>query len=266
MTLSENDDRVQSQPSANENYNGGRAEEVSEGKSYAVEALRRQQKLAFSQGFYPDSRSRARLVASRKRNNGIGASGASTTFGSTASGGFTQAESSDSRINGSAGNADGDPAGGQNGNLVGASNGDDRNANQGYHGNPALASSKLGTGPSKYDPQPLQAIIGRLTNTLGWSSTLNVATIAARWPQMVGPAVAQHCTVETFSDNVLVVRASSTAWANQMKLLLPTLERNIRQTLGNNAVKQVIIRGPEAPSWRKGPLHIPGRGPRDTYG
>lgn len=129
-----------------------------------------------------------------------------------------------------------------------------------------LATSKLGTGPSKYDPQPVDNVIGNLVNRLGWSSVLNIATIAARWPSIVGPSVAQHCKVETFEDNVLVVKTSSTAWANQMKLLLPTLEKQIAQAFGENAVKRVIIRGPQAPSWRKGRLHVPGRGPRDTYG
>lgn len=238
--------------------------EEREENSYAVEALRRQQEVAIQQGFYPDLKSRARLKAGRKRNAG--------NFGPVGS------WSKDSANDGSGSNGSGgDRSGGDRSDadksstahLGGAADADSSRTgslNRGYHGNPGLASSKLGTGPSKYDPQPLQAILGRLTNSLGWSGTLNVATIAARWPQIVGPAVAQHCTVETFNDNVLVVRASSTAWANQMKLLLPTLERNIRQTLGTNAVKQVIIRGPEAPSWKKGPLHIPGRGPRDTYG
>lgn len=129
-----------------------------------------------------------------------------------------------------------------------------------------LATSKLGTGPSKYDPQPVDNVIGNLVNRLGWSSVLSIATIAARWPSIVGPSVAQHCKVETFENNVLVVKTSSTAWANQMKLLLPTLEKQIAQAFGENAVKRVIIRGPQAPSWRKGRLHVPGRGPRDTYG
>lgn len=248
--------------------------EEREENSYAVEALRRQQEVAIQQGFYPDSKSRARLKAGRKRNAGNFGPGGSWSKDSTNDG----SGSNGSGIDRSSGYGTGGYGSGSDrsdadkssaahpGGAADADSSKSGSTNRGYHGNPGLASSKLGTGPSKYDPQPLQAILGRLTNSLGWSRTLNVATIAARWPQIVGTAVAQHCTVETFNDNVLVVRASSTAWANQMKLLLPTLERNIRQTLGTNAVKQVIIRGPEAPSWKKGPLHIPGRGPRDTYG
>jgi predicted nucleic acid-binding Zn ribbon protein len=31
-------------------------------------------------------------------------------------------------------------------------------------------------------------------------------------------------------------------------------------------VTSLRITGPAAPCWRKGPRHIAGRGPRDTYG
>ena len=95
---------------------------------------------------------------------------------------------------------------------------------------------------------------------------LSVAEVAAQWSQIVGPAVAQHCQVESFDEKVLYVRTSSTAWANQLQLLLPRIEKNIASRLGSAVVKQVIIRGPAAPSWKKGPWSVPGRGPRDTYG
>jgi predicted nucleic acid-binding Zn ribbon protein len=36
--------------------------------------------------------------------------------------------------------------------------------------------------------------------------------------------------------------------------------------VGNGVVKRMRIQGPAAPSWRKGPRHVSGRGPRDTYG
>jgi propionyl-CoA carboxylase beta chain len=36
--------------------------------------------------------------------------------------------------------------------------------------------------------------------------------------------------------------------------------------VGDGVVTSLKITGPTAPSWRKGPRHISGRGPRDTYG
>ena len=62
------------------------------------------------------------------------------------------------------------------------------------------------------------------------------------------------------------MRCSSTAWAKNLHLYLPMIERRIAEEVGPGVVQQVVIRGPVAPSWRKGPLSVKGRGPRDTYG
>ena len=46
--------------------------------------------------------------------------------------------------------------------------------------------------------------------------------VFARWPELVGEEVADHCTPESFADGKLVVRTDSTAWATQLRLLAPT--------------------------------------------
>ena len=46
----------------------------------------------------------------------------------------------------------------------------------------------------------------------------------------------------------------------------PQLLAKIAAEVGDGVVNSLRITGPVAPSWRKGRLHIAGRGPRDTYG
>lgn len=139
--------------------------------------------------------------------------------------------------------------------------------NKGWVTRPGMASSKLGTGRSRFDPQPLANVLGNMSSHLGWTRMLSVASIAAHWTRIVGPKNSQHLKVESFNESVLVVRATSTAWANQMRILLPTVQRRIDEELGSGIVKQVIIRGPANPKWvKKGGWRVPGRGPRDTYG
>ena len=53
---------------------------------------------------------------------------------------------------------------------------------------------------------------GRIAAEHGWSTSLDVGAVLGRWPELVGPDVAAHCTVEQFEPPVLVVRASSTTW------------------------------------------------------
>lgn len=131
---------------------------------------------------------------------------------------------------------------------------------------PGIARSKTGAGPSLWDPQPLGAVLGREMRRRAWQSNLSLGTVIMQWPQVVGNAVAQHSTVESFKEGRLQVRADSTAWARQLQLLVPQIEKRLDEVLGAGAVKQVIVHGPRPPSWKHGPRSVPGRGPRDTYG
>ncbi len=91
--------------------------------------------------------------------------------------------------------------------------------------------------------------------------------VFARWPEIVGEEVSAHCEPESFTDGTLVVRTDSTAWATQLKLLVPTLLRRINAELGQGTVTLIEVVGPHLPTWKKGPRSTrDGRGPRDTYG
>ena len=123
-----------------------------------------------------------------------------------------------------------------------------------------------GARPDDRDPQLLNATIGRLLRDQGWEVDVAVHGVMARWPAIVGPEIAQHCTPERYADTELTVRTDSTAWAVQLKQLAPTLVHTLNAELGDGTVTRVVVLGPNAPSWRKGPRTVRGRGPRDTYG
>lgn len=126
---------------------------------------------------------------------------------------------------------------------------------------------RSGAHPDIRDPQPLWAGITRLITENGWTEPVAVGGVIGRWAAVVGSDVAEHCVPEEFSDGVLTVRADSSAWATQLRLLVPTLLRRMAEDIGENTVHTVVVRGPAAPSWRRGPRLAPGsRGPRDTYG
>jgi predicted nucleic acid-binding Zn ribbon protein len=91
--------------------------------------------------------------------------------------------------------------------------------------------------------------------------------VIGRWDAVVGAEIAAHCRPETFDDGVLTVRADSTAWATQVRLLTAGLLRRLAEEVGEGTVTKVVVRGPAGPSWRRGPLVAPGsQGPGDTYG
>lgn len=116
------------------------------------------------------------------------------------------------------------------------------------------------------DPMPVGSTVDRLLSDRGWDRSLSVAGVIGRWRDVVGDQVADHCVPETFADGALVVRADSTAWAVQVRLLLPQLERRLAEEVGEGVVESITVLGPGGPTWTKGPRSVPGRGPRDTYG
>jgi predicted nucleic acid-binding Zn ribbon protein len=119
------------------------------------------------------------------------------------------------------------------------------------------------------DPLPLGAAVSRLITERGWEAPAAVGGVMGRWPQLVGPEVAQHCAPERYDEQerVLVVTCDSTAWATQLRLLAPQLVARLNEELGQGTVKLIKVVGPGGGGRRFGPLRAPGsQGPGDTYG
>ncbi|WP_162891369.1 DUF721 domain-containing protein [Aeromicrobium sp. A1-2] len=117
------------------------------------------------------------------------------------------------------------------------------------------------------EPSPLADLLGQVVNDQGWDERLAAQRVFTDWAGIVGPEVAQHSEVIAFDDGEVEVRTDSTAWATQLRMLAPRVVAKLNEQLGDGSVLRIIVRGPQAPSWKKGPRSIRGaRGPRDTYG
>ena len=103
------------------------------------------------------------------------------------------------------------------------------------------------------DPEPISDVLGGLLADQGWRERAAVATVFGRWDEIVGPDLAGHTRPETFADGEVVVRADSTAWATQVRLLAPTLVKRLNEELGHGTVATVKVTGPgsgERRGWR----------------
>lgn len=123
-----------------------------------------------------------------------------------------------------------------------------------------------GSRDDERDPQSLGRLASRLSADRGWAPRLATGSVFGRWAELVGEEVAEHARPESLRDGVLTVQADSTAWATQLRLLQRQLLARLASGLGDGVVTGMRIHGPSAPSWRRGPRHVSGRGPRDTYG
>ena len=126
--------------------------------------------------------------------------------------------------------------------------------------------SWTGAHPGADDPQPLGSLVSSLVSEQDWTTQTLVGSVFGRWAVLVGDDIAAHCAPQSLNEGELLVVAESTAWATQLRLLAPTILGRLRAQVGGDVVTRLRVVGPTAPSWKKGPRSVRGRGPRDTYG
>jgi predicted nucleic acid-binding Zn ribbon protein len=127
-------------------------------------------------------------------------------------------------------------------------------------------SGYSGSAADPRDPQKIGSLVRRLVADRGWEETTAAAAVMGRWEQIVGADIASHAQPSSLRDGELVLVAESTAWATQLRLLAGRLQARLSAEVGSGVVTRIRVHGPSAPSWRRGPRRVAGRGPRDTYG
>ena len=117
------------------------------------------------------------------------------------------------------------------------------------------------------DPEKLSDLLSELVTTKDWQRGLAEGNLFSKWSEIVGAEIAANCEPITLLDGRLTIRAQSTAWATQLRLLSPELLKSIQSQVDGALVEELFILGPTAPSWKRGLRTIRGaKGPRDTYG
>lgn len=114
--------------------------------------------------------------------------------------------------------------------------------------------------------QSLQRVLGQEIMERGWNRDLATGWVTGNWATLVGDNIAAHTSIEMVKETTLFISCDSTAWAANLRYMQSTILSEIAKKVGPNVITELKIFGPQAPSWRKGRLHVKGRGPRDTYG
>jgi predicted nucleic acid-binding Zn ribbon protein len=118
------------------------------------------------------------------------------------------------------------------------------------------------------DPQTFGSAIEALLKVRGWEHDARVHAVLARWREIAGDAIADHCEPSSLRDGELVLTAESTSWATQLRLYERQIKDRVNADLGAAVVKSVRVHGPSSATRRKpGEWRVAGgRGDRDTYG
>jgi predicted nucleic acid-binding Zn ribbon protein len=93
------------------------------------------------------------------------------------------------------------------------------------------------------EPRAIGAELADVLRARGWSGRLAGARVVARWPEVVGEAVAAHCQPGHLDeDGTLHVLADSSAWATQLAYLQGKLLDRLGAECGPGIVRRIQIR------------------------
>ena len=94
------------------------------------------------------------------------------------------------------------------------------------------------TGRSR-EPRAIGAELADVLRARGWDGRLAAARVVARWPEVVGDAVAAHCQPSRLDeDGTLQVVADSAAWATQLTYLQGKLLDRLAAECGPGLVRR----------------------------
>lgn len=110
------------------------------------------------------------------------------------------------------------------------------------------------------------ASIDGILKDFRWEAQMAEAELFAHWAEVIGETNAEASQPEAVINGTLTIRCKSTAWATQLRLMQEQILEKIHEAYPQLEIKALKLLGPDAPSWKKGPRSVPGRGPRDTYG
>jgi predicted nucleic acid-binding Zn ribbon protein len=97
------------------------------------------------------------------------------------------------------------------------------------------------------EPRPIGSELADVLRARGWGGRLAAARVIARWPEVVGAAVAAHCQPSRLEeDGTLQVVADSAAWATQLAYLQGKLLDRLGAECGPGIVRRIQVRTSDA--------------------
>jgi predicted nucleic acid-binding Zn ribbon protein len=98
-------------------------------------------------------------------------------------------------------------------------------------------------GPAKRaaEPQGLGSVLEDLFRQRPWRPGMTLGQLARRWSLVVGERLAQESAPVSLEGGTLVVRASSSAWAAQLRFLRAEVVDGANRAIGAGSVRQLSV-------------------------
>ncbi|HLF14372.1 MAG TPA: DUF721 domain-containing protein [Bacteroidota bacterium] len=91
-------------------------------------------------------------------------------------------------------------------------------------------------------PKRLGDLIPALLEKLGLSKGIHDRLVLERWPEIVGPKIAEVTVAERIRDGKLWVSVSHPTWRNELTFMKRELIGRLNAAMGEEVVKDIIFR------------------------
>jgi predicted nucleic acid-binding Zn ribbon protein len=91
------------------------------------------------------------------------------------------------------------------------------------------------------EPVRLRDVLSAAAGRLRLGHPVEMGTLWARWPDIVGPAIAAHVEPTSLRERVLRVRADSPTWATEIGYLRDEIKARANVALGTDVVAEVRV-------------------------
>ncbi len=90
-------------------------------------------------------------------------------------------------------------------------------------------------------PERLRDLIAGVGPAIGLKGALQTGVIWRRWPEIVGPGIADHAEPTSLREGVLRVRVASPAWATEIGYLADEIKERANRVAGADLVAEVRV-------------------------
>jgi predicted nucleic acid-binding Zn ribbon protein len=96
------------------------------------------------------------------------------------------------------------------------------------------------------EPESIGAVLGRLEGAGTLQGGIRLGRLGREWRSVVGDRLGEECEPVALRGGTLIVRATSSAWAAQIRFLATEIREHANVTLGGAHVLDVrVVVGPE---------------------
>jgi len=95
----------------------------------------------------------------------------------------------------------------------------------------------------KSNLKPVSAILGDALRVSGLGDRLTERTPLMKWPDIVGPEIAQQVRAVDLDDGRLILEADHGAWRQELTMLIPEIINKFNALFGEGTVTDIQWRG-----------------------